>query len=132
MISSMKATIKRWFNWTTPEKRFATAFWLGVLFNTFIMLFLQDYRGKEAYIAYVAENWTNIHWAVWIPLIIGVLLLYNRNRQKFEKEMAWMLIKNPMKVNVEADAAKPNVTSSRWWNTPPPRPPPPPTPPPKK
>ena len=59
----------------TPRRLLKRSFWLGFFAHAFITLFIQDWMGKEAYIASVRENWLNIHWLVWVPLFIIVLVI---------------------------------------------------------
>lgn len=40
---------------------------LGTAFG--IICLIQDWLGLEAYLHYVQNNWVNIHWAVWVPVI---------------------------------------------------------------
>lgn len=86
-----------------PDKRFALAFWLGVMFHVGVSALIQDWQGKEAYLALVEEHWTTMHWGWWVPFIIVTVYLYIRNALSFRKETLWMTIKNPAKVTREAD-----------------------------
>ena len=117
----MKDWIKKQFK-MTPTKRFMYAYLIGFAAAMVAMLFIQDYHGKEAYIALVEEHWVEMHWAWWLIPLFGLNILYVYNSRAFNKETLWMTIKNPAKIAIEQDDF--NRASMR-----PIKPPPPPKPP---
>ena len=111
----------------TPTRRLGIAFWLGSAQTAVIYSLMQDWHGKEAVIQMIQDGWTDTHWTVWLAAWFMLLVLYARNALAFKAETLWMTIKNPAKVNVEADT--PRNSQSPAGMTRPLRPPPPPMPP---
>ena len=118
----MIAWIKKRFE-PSPNMRIGIAYWLGTAQMFVIMALVQDWQGKEAYLAIVEKHWTTMHWGWWAIAWMAIALLYIRNNINFKKETLWMTIKNPAKVTREEDEL--------GWPPPPPRsrPPIPPAPP---
>lgn len=54
------------------------AYLLGGTFAVCLTGLYQDILGKERYIALVNEHWINLHWAVWIPLLLLILFFVVR------------------------------------------------------
>lgn len=127
----MKGWIKKRFE-QTPNRRISNAYWLGSFQMMIFMGFFQDMKGQEGYIEFLNNNWMEMHWAWWIAMWLVVAFLFVRNGLAFRRETLWMTIKNPMKVEREADDR--GFPVSRPIAPPPPgsRPPPPPAPPPSR
>lgn len=59
-------------------------FFAGVGAVVFLLAFVQDYLGREAYLQFARENWTTMSPWWWLPLIVVTIYLGLYARQKEE------------------------------------------------
>lgn len=50
-------------------------FGYGIIFQSGVMMFMQDWQGHEAYLVYVKHEWVNFHWGVGLFITIAAVIL---------------------------------------------------------